>query len=565
MKELIAYKFLKKHFKSECKVADWLEKAGIETGDFELKDRDRYWKYQVAEPLDGAEEDERPQGFGVFAVFAALPEISRRSWDAVDKAKLPPECFLVVGDPDLKATWKLPVYEGAGGTDPDTGMYRERGLLNVNALKAAWAAIKGARTGEPMRVPAEVRSKVESWLEALGIGERGGGETKREHEKKMETFDIKGVEIFKSGEWTDSGGATTGYTEKDIADMAAAMQELRSVFEPPIKIGHNESQKLKSDEMPAFGWLKNFRAKAGILICDFVGVPKTVYELIKSGAYKKRSAEIWSDYYDESLKKKFKHVIAGIALIGAKLPALGSLKDVRNLFDADEKTLVFTYSCDSPNGGITCYEMESDKKEEKGGEIDMTAEELQKKVDELQAQIDELKETIAAVEGAKEELSKKAESLEQESKKKEETISAMAKEREEKAEASRREFMVSIGKKVEPKHNETVMQILQLADKSEAKLKYSADGKETEIPLGDGVRAFFAGLPDHPAFEEHGEKRKEDPDKKDKTDTEIAKYCADHKLDIDNPEHYRRACLAVMKYEKPSRIYDGETENEEAE
>ncbi len=100
-----------------------------------------------------------------------LMEASERSWESVDKTKLPAACFLWVEDPKKKSTWHLPVYEGAGGIDSDTGMYKSRGQLNLNALRAASGAIAGARAGSPMNIPASVRATLTALLKANKIGQ----------------------------------------------------------------------------------------------------------------------------------------------------------------------------------------------------------------------------------------------------------------------------------------------------------------------------------------------------------------------------------------------------------
>ena len=101
----------------------------------------------------------------------AEADVSTKSWASVDKAKLPASCFLWVEDPEKKATWHLPVYEGAGSVDKDTGMYSDRGPLNANAVRAALAAVGGARTGKAMNVPASARKKLDALAKELKIGE----------------------------------------------------------------------------------------------------------------------------------------------------------------------------------------------------------------------------------------------------------------------------------------------------------------------------------------------------------------------------------------------------------
>lgn len=103
-----------------------------------------------------------------------LAEVSTKSWASVAKAKLPASCFLIVGDPAKKATWKLPVYEGAGEIGAD-GMYTKRGPLNVHAVRAALDAIGGARSGSPMTgVSADIKARLERWIQRYGSSGNGG-------------------------------------------------------------------------------------------------------------------------------------------------------------------------------------------------------------------------------------------------------------------------------------------------------------------------------------------------------------------------------------------------------
>lgn len=94
-----------------------------------------------------------------------LAEVSRKPWSSVDKSNLPRSCFLIQGDPNVKSTWKLPVYEsnGKGG----------RGALNINGVKAALGAIHGARSGKNMTgVPAGTVAKLTRWLTQYGDGNK---------------------------------------------------------------------------------------------------------------------------------------------------------------------------------------------------------------------------------------------------------------------------------------------------------------------------------------------------------------------------------------------------------
>ncbi len=97
-------------------------------------------------------------------------DASNRSWALIDKTKLPSQCFLWIEDRLKKSTWHLPYREGAGGIDPNTGMYRKAGPINLNALRAISQAIGGARTGSPMVIPKEIRNKITKLLKEFNIG-----------------------------------------------------------------------------------------------------------------------------------------------------------------------------------------------------------------------------------------------------------------------------------------------------------------------------------------------------------------------------------------------------------
>ena len=170
------------------------------------------------------------------------------------------------------------------------------------------------------------------------------------YQKPVETFSIDNVEIFSAGTHTDSRGKSDTYTESDIKNMADGFNEMSADFSAPVKIGHDNNQKfLQADGLPAAGWLHNAREAGGKLIVDFKRVPKVIYELIKAGAFRKRSSEILHNF--EIKGKKFKHFIGGVAMLGADLPALNSLSDIRKLYSADNDADVSIYEISSDCGG----------------------------------------------------------------------------------------------------------------------------------------------------------------------------------------------------------------------
>ena len=144
----------------------------------------------------------------------------------------------------------------------------------------------------------------------------------------METLTVFGVEIFSAGKWN---GDT--YTEEDLDAMVAAHNDLKSRLSPPVKLGHNDEQKLLAkDGFPAAGWIVNLYRQGKKLIADLTGIPKKIADLMRVGAYRKRSAEIFWDYEDPTTGKKYSRVLCGLALLGEELPAVSTLDDILALY-----------------------------------------------------------------------------------------------------------------------------------------------------------------------------------------------------------------------------------------
>ena len=117
------------------------------------------------------------------------------------------------------------------------------------------------------------------------------------------------IEVFSTGEWTDSLGNTKDWTLDDL-------KEIVSIYDPktqpaPIVIGHPET------DSPAYGWIESLKiegekllAKPGQLADEFV-------DWVKRGLYKKISVAIYPDL-------TLKHV----GFLGGAAPAVKGLKPV---------------------------------------------------------------------------------------------------------------------------------------------------------------------------------------------------------------------------------------------
>jgi len=138
---------------------------------------------------------------------------------------------------------------------------------------------------------------------------------------KLETVDIPGVEIFATG--THNGQK---YTRDDLDAMVTAFEELHGQYDPPVKLGHSDDQPQLEDvpegSGPAFGWVSALRREGDKLIADLSAVPAKLADLVKAGAYRYRSAEVWFDL--KVGEKTYSHVLKAVALLGDTMPAVNS-------------------------------------------------------------------------------------------------------------------------------------------------------------------------------------------------------------------------------------------------
>jgi len=149
-----------------------------------------------------------------------------------------------------------------------------------------------------------------------------------------ETLTIKDVPIFAVG--THNGKA---YTEADLDLMVTNSKTLKGQVIPPLKLGHKGQKIIKTQGMPAAGWMEGLRREGKLLLATFKQVPKRIAQLIKDGAWKRPSAEIYKNFKD-SAGKQYGLVVAAVALLGADppavkgLPAWDSLPEIEKLYNS---------------------------------------------------------------------------------------------------------------------------------------------------------------------------------------------------------------------------------------
>lgn len=160
---------------------------------------------------------------------------------------------------------------------------------------------------------------------------------------------LRGQEIFAVGTWN---GQT--FSLDDLRDIASNFALLGDVHRVPLKLGHNDEQKV-TDGQPALGWVENVYVRGEKLLADFSDVPTVIFNAIQKKLYRTVSVELlhnpkWKD-------KVLSFVLDAVALLGADQPAVSGLRDLEALSlsrkISDGERLVFTVARGRRNGTST--------------------------------------------------------------------------------------------------------------------------------------------------------------------------------------------------------------------
>jgi len=116
------------------------------------------------------------------------------------------------------------------------------------------------------------------------------------------------VEIFRAG-----GYPQGEFTAADLDDIAAAYDP--AVHEAPVTLDHARSG-------PALAWVASVRRAGDRLVAVLRGVSERLRELVRGGAYAKRSAEIYLDFGGTG--KKY---LRAVTFLGAGVPEVKGLAE----------------------------------------------------------------------------------------------------------------------------------------------------------------------------------------------------------------------------------------------
>ena len=140
--------------------------------------------------------------------------------------------------------------------------------------------------------------------------------------------ELKGAEIFHSGEWPGAGAKGITFSDDDLDAVVSSFDALSLKGRIPLKLGH-DGKDVRNDGAPALGWVSRVWREGQKLFADFEGIPDAVYSAIKEGLYKNVSVEMLRNVTAGT--RKLPWVLDAVALLGAAQPAVGILKDLQAL------------------------------------------------------------------------------------------------------------------------------------------------------------------------------------------------------------------------------------------
>jgi len=192
--------------------------------------------------------------------------------------------------------------------------------------------------------------------EATGLDEQGALEWyEASHGMFAEDGSIEPVETMTDVE-VFAAGVYDGipFPEEAVRRLAETTSEVeRTGREPFVGLGHSEKRMSPTERQrtPRLGTGRNIRYKAGKILADLMGVPRSLARAIRSGAYPKRSVEIVNDYVDNS-GKRFPPLIESIRLLGQAHPRVKTLADVGVLYAGEDEYRALRIGQEAPESFV---------------------------------------------------------------------------------------------------------------------------------------------------------------------------------------------------------------------
>lgn len=163
------------------------------------------------------------------------------------------------------------------------------------------------------------------------------------------------AEIFAVGKWNGMM-----FTVDDLQQLAATFDKLRENLRVGLKIGHTEDQTMANGQH-ALGWVDSVWVAGEKLMARFTDLPDVVHKAIAKKLYRNVSVEMDIDVSYKG--SKYPYVLTGVALLGADIPAVNTLKDLAHYMNRDAvfsvgRRVVFSAIAGQSNNGGTIMDLE---------------------------------------------------------------------------------------------------------------------------------------------------------------------------------------------------------------
>jgi uncharacterized small protein (DUF1192 family) len=127
---------------------------------------------------------------------------------------------------------------------------------------------------------------------------------------ETETVDIPRVEVFRAGDYGEKGIYTKEALEGLAADYSSGLHAA------PVTIDHKQ-------DGPAYGWVTRVYAEGARLFADLAQVPKAFADIIRAGALRNRSAEIYRKFTATG-----RPYLKAVTFLGAQPPHIKGMEEI---------------------------------------------------------------------------------------------------------------------------------------------------------------------------------------------------------------------------------------------
>jgi len=131
------------------------------------------------------------------------------------------------------------------------------------------------------------------------------------------------IEVFRSGDY-----GTKGAFDDEALNAIAADYDLQ-LHEAPVTLDHEQTG-------PAYGWVASVRRKGSYLVARLHSISSELIEFIQSGAYKKRSIELYRQFPETG-----RPYLRAVSFLGACPPEVKGLADPVFADGGPSETIVF--------------------------------------------------------------------------------------------------------------------------------------------------------------------------------------------------------------------------------